>query len=120
MQRFVASPAEYLAAVPETQFPLVQHLRRLIMEAAPDLRETIRYGMLSYEDEGGLFALAAQKHYVGLYVMAPQAMLDLAEELKPLDHGKGCIRFKRLDLVPTQVISRLLHHAKESHGRGCR
>jgi uncharacterized protein YdhG (YjbR/CyaY superfamily) len=52
--------------------------------------------------------------------MAPQAMRELAEELKPLDHGKGCIRFKRLDQVPTQVIARLLHHAMESHGRACR
>jgi uncharacterized protein YdhG (YjbR/CyaY superfamily) len=120
MQRDVASPADYLAAVPQAQLPLVQHLRSLILEAAPELREGIRYGMLSYEDEGGLFGLAAQKHYVGLYVMAPKAMRDMAAELEALDHGKGCIRFKRLEGVPSAVISKLLRRAKESHARECR
>ncbi len=120
MQRFVSTPAEYLAAVPEAQLPLLQHLRTLIREAAPDLREGIRYGMLSYEDDGALFGLAAQKHFVGLYVMAPRTLRDLADELEAIDHGKGCLRFKRLDQVPTPVISKLLRQAKASHERECR
>ena len=120
MQRFVSSPAEYLATIPEAQRPLVNHLRSLIREAAPDLQESIRYGLLSYEDAGALFGLGAQKHYVGLYVMAPRAMRDLAEELKAIDHGKGCLRFKRLEDVPTPVITRLLRHAMETHERECR
>ena len=120
MQRSASTPAEYLAAVPETQRPLGQHLRALIREAAPDLREGIRYGMLSYEDAGGLFGLAAQKHFVGLYVLAPEAMRDMAAELAAVDHGKGCLRFKRLEAVPTPVIAKLLRRAKASHERDCR
>ncbi len=120
MQRSVSTPAEYLAAVPEAQRPLVQHLRTLILEAAPELREGIRYGMLCYEDAGGLFGLAAQKHFVGLYVMAPEALREMAAELASVDHGKGCLRFRRLDALPTPVISRLLRRAKESHERECR
>jgi uncharacterized protein YdhG (YjbR/CyaY superfamily) len=119
MQRFVSTPVEYMAAVPEAQRPLLQHLRSLILEAAPDLHEGIRYGALCYEDRGALFGLAAQKHHVGLYVMAPGAIRDLAPELKSLKHGKGCFRFQRLEQVPTEVISKLLHHAKESHEREC-
>jgi uncharacterized protein YdhG (YjbR/CyaY superfamily) len=119
MQRKVDSPAEYLAAVPEKQLPMVEHLRALIKEAAPGAREEIRYGMLSYEDEGGLFGLAAQKHYVGLYVLATQAMREMAAELGSLDHGKGCIRFKRLETIPTPIIKKLLRLAMESGERDC-
>jgi uncharacterized protein YdhG (YjbR/CyaY superfamily) len=120
MQRHVSTPTEYLAAVPAAQLPLLLHLRALIREAAPDLREVIRYGMLSYEDSGALFGLAAQKHFVGLYVMAPRALRELAEDLKSLDHGKGCLRFKRLEGLPTPVLAKLLHHAWASRERECR
>ena len=120
MQRAVSSPAEYLDAVPEAQLPLVQHLRSLILQAVPDAREEIRWGMLCYDHSGALFALAAQKHFVGLYVMATQALAEMADELQALDHGKGCIRFKRLDAVPSRLISQLLVRAKDTHERECR
>lgn len=111
MQRNVNSPAEYLAEVPPEQLPLIKHIRQLIKESAPDLQESIRYGMLAYEDHGGLFALAAQKHYVSLYVLATQAIEDMSTELKSINHGKGCLRFKRLDNFPTENIRKLLLHA---------
>ena len=120
MQPKASSPAEYLDAVPEAQLPLVQHLRSLILQAAPEAREEIRWGMLCYDHSGALFALAAQKHFVGLYVMATQALSEMADEIHALDHGKGCIRFKRLQEVPSRLISRLLVRAKGCHERECR
>jgi uncharacterized protein YdhG (YjbR/CyaY superfamily) len=109
-----------LQAVPANQLPLLERLRALIHEAVPSVREEIRWGMLSYDDGGALFALAAQKHYVGLYVMATQALKDMAEELASIDHGKGCLRFKRIEAVPTDTIRRLLVHAKSVRERECK
>ena len=120
MQREVATPAEYIAAVPEVQRALFDHLRALIQQSAPSLKEGVRWGMLSYEDTGALFALAAQKNYVGLYVMATEALKDMAAELESVDHGKGCLRFKKLDRVPTETIKKLLVHAHGLHERECR
>jgi uncharacterized protein YdhG (YjbR/CyaY superfamily) len=120
MQRDVATPAEYIAEVPVAQRPLFDHLRGLIQQSAPDLREVIRWGMLSYEDTGALFALAAQKNYVGLYVMATDALKDMAVELEAVDHGKGCLRFKKLQRVPTETIRTLLIHALGLRERECR
>jgi uncharacterized protein YdhG (YjbR/CyaY superfamily) len=119
MQREVSSPAEYLAAVPAEQLPLINHIRHLIQKNAPSLRESIRYGMLAYEDHGGLLALAAQKHYVSLYVLATQALTDMATELHHIDHGKGCLRFKRLNDFPTDTIAKLLRHALTLSQRDC-
>ena len=120
MQRDVATPAEYIAAVPEAQRALFDHLRALIRESAPNLREGIRWGMLSYEDTGALFALAAQKNYIGLYVMATEALKDMAAELETVDHGKGCLRFKKLDRVPAETIRKLLIYAHGLNERECR
>jgi uncharacterized protein YdhG (YjbR/CyaY superfamily) len=120
MQRHVDTPAEYIAAVPPVQLPLLQHLRSLILAAVPGIREEIRYGMLAYDDAGVLFGLAAQKHYVGLYLGAMQAIVDMAEELKNIDHGKSCLRFRKLESVPTEMISRLLAHAVGVRERDCK
>jgi uncharacterized protein YdhG (YjbR/CyaY superfamily) len=120
MQIDVATPAEYIASVPDAQRPLFDHLRTLIQASAPGLTEGVRWGMLSYEDTGALFALAAQKNYVGLYVMATEALKNMAVELEAVDHGKGCLRFKKLERVPTETISRLLTHALALRERECR
>ena len=45
----VATPDEYLAAVPEIEQRTLMHLRSLIQESVPALREDIRWGMLCYE-----------------------------------------------------------------------
>lgn len=119
MQRNVATPSEYLTAVPDAQRPLLEHLRSLIRDAAPGLREEIRWGMLCYQDSGALFALAAQKKYVALYVMATQALQDMAAQLQDIDHGKGCLRFSRLESVPTETVRALMVYATSLSQREC-
>lgn len=119
MQRKVNSSAEYLATVPTEQLPLINHIRHLIQKNVPGLHESIRYGMLAYNDRGGLLALAAQKHYVSLYVFATQALRDMASELQDIDHGKGCLRFKHLNDFPTDTIAKLLRHAVTLSQRDC-
>jgi uncharacterized protein YdhG (YjbR/CyaY superfamily) len=120
MKRAVTSPEVYLRKVPAGQLPLVEHLRDLIHKALPGVDAQIRRGMLAYDDNGSLFALAAQEHDVGLYVMATRTLEDMADELSGLDHGKGCLRFKELSAVPTETIRRLLAHAKTVRERECK
>jgi uncharacterized protein YdhG (YjbR/CyaY superfamily) len=96
----------------------LEHLRGLIQTAAPDAAERIGWGMLVYDEGSELFAaLAAQKHYVGLYV-SPRAMADMSDELRGIDHGKSCLRFKRLEKVPTETIAKLLAYARVLKGLG--
>jgi len=120
MKRDVTSPEAYLQAIPAAQLPLMEHLRNLVREVLPGVDAQIRWGMLCYDDEGALFALAGQKNYVSLYVMATQALTDMADELSGLDHGKGCLRFKKLSAFPTETIRRLLVHARSVRERECK
>ncbi len=120
MRREGATPAEYLAGLDGWQLDKVERLRRLVLESAPQVNETVRSGILYYDDEGDLFALAAQKHYVSLYVLAPGAMAANAGALQGLDCGKGCIRFRARTEIPEAAIATLLKQAAASTERECR
>jgi hypothetical protein len=77
------------------QLPILQQIRKAIRASAPDVRESIRCGML---DHPGLANLAARKQWVALYV-AP-AVLEAHERSFPgVDAGRSCLRFRRLDQV---------------------
>lgn len=60
--------------------------------------------------------LAAQKHYLSLYLMCAYGSPDHAQRLKDgfkaagkkLDMGKSCIRFKSADDLPLDVIGELV------------
>lgn len=119
MRREGSTPEEYLSGLESWHLDKTTRLRELILESAPDLTENVRGGILYYEDEGDVLALAAQKQYVALYVLVPDVMDARRELLEGLDCGKGCIRFKARTEIPEQAISQLLAAAAAAPTRDC-
>ena len=104
MRRDDSCPEAYRAAVDGEQSKILEAIRAAILGVAPDADETIDYGMLSYP---GLASLAAQKHYVSLYVKA--AVLDHHKGSFPgVNCGKSCLRFRRLDQVDEAALRNLI------------
>ena len=68
----------------------------------------MQYGMPTYEFHGALFAVASQKQHMAVYVCDAERVEKYRAELAPLNVGKGCIRFRRLDMLPWEVLERLL------------
>lgn len=101
MQYNVNTPAEYLAALePDWRKDSLLALRDLIRTNDPTLSESIAYKMLAYGAEGqAVFHLNAQKNYVSLYVGDTKKIDPAGELLAGLDLGKGCIRFKKSQIV---------------------
>jgi hypothetical protein len=97
MQYDVSTPDEYLAVLePDWRRDTLVSLRALVQEHAPELTESIRYKMLSYDDaRGAVFALNAQKGYVSFYVGSAAKVDPGGALLGGLDCGKGCIRFTK-------------------------
>lgn len=114
MKRDATSPDHYVKSVPGAQRELLEAVRALVREAAPGVEEGIRYGMLDYP---GLANLAAQKQYVSLYVM-PAVLARHAKAFEGVDHGKSCLRFKRLDQVEPDAVRALLADVLEARGGG--
>ncbi len=123
------TPSDYLASLPQDRREVISAVRDLILDNLPKgYKETINWGMLSYEVPLEIYpdtynkkplsyiGLAAQKNYNSLYLMSVyqdpadyQELMDAfaAMGVKP-DMGKSCIRFKSLDQIPLETISRLI------------
>ena len=118
---------EYLAELPEDRRAVVSAVRDVVLRNLPEgYRETMAFGMISYgiplerypntynKQPLGYAALAAQKNYNTLYLMAPYGSPEhlewLREEFeragKKLDMGKSCVHFKKLDDLPLDVIGK--------------
>ena len=116
---------EYLSGLPEERRPMVEEVRDVILAHLPDgYVETVTPGMLLYEvpletypdtynkRPLGYVAVASQKQYVSLYLMALYAQPDRAAEFerayratgKRYDVGKSCVRFRRLDDLPLDLV----------------
>ena len=103
--------AAYLKELPaERRVPLTK-LRTLIRKIAPQARETMQYGMASYTLGDLLFALASQKNYIALYICESDAVETHRSALGKLNCGKACIRFRKLEELPLDVIENILRDA---------
>jgi hypothetical protein len=118
---------EYLDALPDDRRAVVSAVRDVVVRNLPDgYTESVGFGMLTYgiplerypntynKQPLGYVALAAQKNYYSLYLtcayMDAARTRSLADEFekagKKLDMGKSCVRFKKLDDLPLDVIGR--------------
>jgi uncharacterized protein YdhG (YjbR/CyaY superfamily) len=88
-------------------------LRTFLRDQLPDAVEDLKYGMPTYSQGGDVVvAMASQKNYLSLY-MDVELVEEHKSELGNLDCGKSCIRFKRVDDLPLDVIATILHETVE-------
>jgi hypothetical protein len=125
VQSDAATVEAYLAELPDDRRAVIAGVRDTILEHLPaGFVEGMQYGMISYyipherypdtynDQPLTLAALASQKRYVSLYLMGIYANEDDAWWFrekwtlsgKRLDMGKSCVRFRKLDDVPLDVV----------------
>jgi hypothetical protein len=129
MQSDAASVEEYLASLPEERRTSISAVRDVVNEHLPaGYVETMTFGMIGWviplEDYPDTYnrqplaiaSLASQKNHMALYLMGLYASepevewfrQQYAERGMKLDMGKSCVRFKRLDQVPLDVIGEVI------------
>jgi uncharacterized protein YdhG (YjbR/CyaY superfamily) len=98
----------YLQGLAPERRSALEKLRELVLDVAPDAVETMQYRMPTYDYAGEMLcAFASQKRYMSLY-MDTQVVGRHRDRLQGLDVGKSCIRFKRLDALPLDVVELML------------
>ena len=132
MQYEANSPEEYIAQVPEERQAIMQKLRKTIKDNLPKgFEEGMNYKMIGYYVPHSIYPdgyhcdtslplpfmnVASQKNSINLYHMgiyAKKELLDwfVAEYPKhckrKLDMGKSCIRFKKVEEIPFDLIGEL-------------
>lgn len=109
MESIRAAPVsvdEYIQGFsPEVQ-AILQRVRQVVREAAPDAQEVISYRMPAVKQNGVLVYFAAFKNHIGVY---PPITGDarLQKAIAPYAGEKGNLRFPLDKPMPYDLISRI-------------
>jgi hypothetical protein len=122
----------YVEALPADRKPVIQKFRQIFLKKMPvGFQECISYGMIGYVVPHSLYpggyhcdpklplpfmSIASQKNFIALYHMGIYANPELLAWFQTeyprvckskLDMGKSCIRFKKMDDIPFELIGEL-------------
>lgn len=98
---------QYIADfAPEVQ-ELLQSLRKVISEAAPEAVEKISYQMPTWFLHKNLVHFAAFKNHIGFYP-APRGIEAFKEELARYKGAKGSVQFPIQEPLPYDLIARIV------------
>ena len=127
------SPDEYVEKVPEERRPSFERLRQTVLDHLPaGFEEVMSYGMIGYVVPHSMYPdgyhctpalplpfmnIANQKNFIAFYHMGIYAEPELlrwflaeyeALNLRKLDMGKSCMRFKNWEEIPFELIGQLV------------
>lgn len=124
---------DYMKNLPEDRREVMEALRKVIKKNLPKgFEETMNYGMIGYVVPHSIYPsgyhcdtkqplpfmnIASQKNNIAFYHMGIYAMPELLDWFvgeypkhakSKLDMGKSCIRLKKMDDIPYELIGQLV------------
>ncbi len=100
---------EYIAQFPEAVQKILESLRGVIKEAAPDAREKISYQMPTFDFHGNLVHFAAFSKHIGFYP-APSGIEAFKEQLSGYKGAKGSVQFPIDKPLPYELIREMVKY----------
>ncbi|MGG3283824.1 iron chaperone [Paenibacillus solani] len=97
----------YISNFPADIQEILESIRRVIREAAPEASETISYQMPTFWQQGNVVHFAAFKNHIGFYP-APRGISEFEQELAPYITGKGTIQFALGQPIPYELITKIV------------
>jgi len=126
------SPDEYINTLPDDRKQIMNKLRETILDNLPEgFEEALSYGMIGYVVPLSIYpngyhcnsklplpfmSIASQKNFIAVYHMGlyvNQKLMNWFVQEYPkhsstkLDMGKSCVRFKKMDQIPLDLIAEL-------------
>ena len=126
------SPDQYIGQLADDRKDAMTKLRQTILDNLPEgFEETMNYGMIGYVVPKSIYpagyhcdpklplpfiSIASQKNFVAVYhlgLYADKPLMDWFTSEYPkhtkakLDMGKSCIRFKKAEQIPFDLIGQL-------------
>ncbi len=101
---------EYIAQCPQEVQPILQEMRRVIKDAAPQAKEKISYQMPGFDLKGNLVWFGAHKNHIGFYPRGNGAIEAFKDELSGYQVSKGTIQFPLDKPMPFDLISRIVQY----------
>lgn len=101
-----ATVDEYIASFDERQQTCLKAIRSAILNAIPDTKEILSWGMPTYWKNHNIIHFAGQKNHIGIYP-GGEAPEVFAEKLKGYEFRKGTIRIPYSNELPLDLISEI-------------
>jgi len=98
---------EYHALFPADIQKILEQLRQTIKQAAPQIIETISYGMPAFKQNKVLVCYAVYKEHIGFYP-TPNPIVHFKKELEKYHTSKGAIQFPIDNPLPLTLIKRIV------------
>lgn len=98
---------DYISNFPIEVQEILNRLRKVIKESAPDAKEKISYQMPTFALHGNLVHFAAYKKHIGFYP-APSGINAFKAELPEYKSSKGAIQFPIEKPLPYELISKIV------------
>lgn len=133
MKSEAKTPDEYIQSLPEDRQEAISELRKTIkMNIPKGFTECLAYGMIGFVVPHSIYpdgyhcdpkiplpfiSLASQKNFIAFYHLGMYGDKNLAEWFTKeypkhskgkLDMGKSCVRFKKVNDIPFQLIGELV------------
>lgn len=93
----------YIAGFPPEVQAVLQQIRAVIREAAPQASETINYGIPTFTLGGNLVHFAAFKKHIGFYP-TPSGIEKFKDQLAKYEGAKGSVQFPLEQPMPVELI----------------
>lgn len=133
MQTPGSTPDEIINNAPEERKEALIKLRKTILDNLPaGFKEGVNYGMIGYAVPHSIYpagyhcdpklplpfmSFASQKNFIAFYHMGLYGSKELLDwfvsefqkvSTTKLDMGKSCVRFKKVDQIPFELIGKLV------------
>ena len=98
----------YIKQFPDNVQEILQNLRKLVKNNAPQAEELFSYGMPAYKtNKKPLVYFAAFKNHIGFYA-TPSGHSEFKNELSKYKQGKGSVQFPLNNPIPYKLIERIV------------
>ena len=98
---------EYIESFPIHIQSILSKLRQTIKESAPEVKETMSYGIPTFKLNVNLVHFAAYKNHIGFYP-TPSAIDKFKEELSSYKQAKGSVQFPLNKSIPFDIVKKIV------------
>jgi uncharacterized protein YdhG (YjbR/CyaY superfamily) len=98
---------EYIADFPKDIQDILQKIRRIVQEAAPEAREAIKYQIPTFTLNRNLVHFAAFKNHIGFYP-TPSGTAKFRKQLSSYQAAKGSVQFPLDQPIPYELIREIV------------
>jgi len=103
----ITTITDYISAFPEDVQQILEKIRSIVKNIAPQAVEDIKYGIPTFVYNGNLVHFAAYKKHIGFYP-SPAGIEAFKEELKGYKISKGTVQFSLDKDIPYELIEKMV------------